>query len=213
MKYLDKKKLAFISIANNVQSILPSLYQQTEYIEGSGTQYIDTGFIANQDTTVQMEFALTSIPVDSASSVCLFGHFGTSPSIYAARISDSSLLYYYGADNATVFGPTTPDLKKHTVLAEKNKIYYDDVLKITRTKNDFACSHSLSLLAQHGTTSYSRIANAKIYSCKIYSDTEPVRDFVPCYRKSDNTIGLYDLVNDVFYTNAGTGVFLKGEDV
>ena len=37
---------------------------------------------------------------------------------------------------------------------------------------------------------------------------------IPCYRKADNEIGLYDTVNDVFYTNANSvGYFDKGSDI
>ena len=36
---------------------------------------------------------------------------------------------------------------------------------------------------------------------------------IPCYRKSDGEIGLYDIVNNIFYTNMGSGEFLKGADV
>ena len=55
---------------------------------------------------------------------------------------------------------------------------------------------------------------AKLYYGKIYDSTNTlVREFIPCYRKADNVIGLYDKVNDVFYTNAGTGSFTKGNDV
>lgn len=38
-------------------------------------------------------------------------------------------------------------------------------------------------------------------------------NLVPCYRKSDGEIGMYDLVNGVFYTNSGSGTFIKGDDV
>lgn len=34
-----------------------------------------------------------------------------------------------------------------------------------------------------------------------------------CYRKSDGVIGMYDVENDVFYTNDGSGDFTKGADV
>ena len=50
----------------------------------------------------------------------------------------------------------------------------------------------------------------KIYDCKMYYSDVLVRNFIPCYRNSDNEIGLYDLVNDVFYTNQRTGVFTYG---
>ncbi len=56
--------------------------------------------------------------------------------------------------------------------------------------------------------------NGKIYYFKwLDSNNELVQDLVPCYRKSDNEIGMYDLVSNTFYINAGTGTFIKGPDV
>jgi hypothetical protein len=34
-----------------------------------------------------------------------------------------------------------------------------------------------------------------------------------CYRKSDGVIGMYDVENNVFYTNNGSGDFAKGADI
>ena len=48
---------------------------------------------------------------------------------------------------------------------------------------------------------------------EIMNEGKPFRHFIPCYRKSDNVIGLYDLVEGTFYTNSGTGTFTKGSDV
>ena len=42
----------------------------------------------------------------------------------------------------------------------------------------------------------------------MYYNGTLVRDFIPCYRNSDNEIGLYDLVNDIFYTNQGLVIYL-----
>ena len=51
-------------------------------------------------------------------------------------------------------------------------------------------------------------------SVKIFSLTsDGIIDLVPCYRKSDGEIGMYDLVSNTFFTNQGTGTFLKGADV
>lgn len=54
--------------------------------------------------------------------------------------------------------------------------------------------------------------SGKIKEVKITNGTNVIRNFIPCYRKSDNEVGLYDLVNDVFYTNQGTGSFTYGVD-
>jgi hypothetical protein len=50
---------------------------------------------------------------------------------------------------------------------------------------------------------------AKLYVCRIYDKFTLVRDFVPC-KNSSGTIGLYDLVNNQFYSNAGSGTFTAG---
>ena len=41
---------------------------------------------------------------------------------------------------------------------------------------------------------------AKIYYCKIWNGDTLVRDLIPCYRNNDSVVGMYDLVNNVFYT-------------
>ena len=50
-------------------------------------------------------------------------------------------------------------------------------------------------------------ASMKLYYFKAWSSWTLVREMIPCYRKSDSVIWLYDIVNDVFYTNAGSGTF------
>lgn len=49
--------------------------------------------------------------------------------------------------------------------------------------------------------------------CVIYYAGEKIANYVSCYRKADGEIGLYDIVNNRFYTNSGTGTFEKGPDV
>ena len=53
----------------------------------------------------------------------------------------------------------------------------------------------------------------KLYSCKFYDDDTLIRNYIPCYRKSDNEIGMYDLVSNTFFTNAGTGTFTAGAEI
>lgn len=66
-----------------------------------------------------------------------------------------------------------------------------------------------------GSTSFNnyKSTNTRIFECKITDSNSLIRDFVPCYRKSDGVIGMYDIVTQEFYTNAGSGTFLKGDDV
>ena len=65
---------------------------------------------------------------------------------------------------------------------------------------------------QHVLKFYSKI---RLYDFKVYDNDTLVRNFIPCIRKSDNKPGLYDLANNEFYTNQGTGDtdFTVGPDI
>lgn len=53
----------------------------------------------------------------------------------------------------------------------------------------------------------------KVFAFQLFENGKLSLNFIPCYRKSDGEIGMYDTVSKNFYTNAGTGTFLKGADV
>lgn len=48
---------------------------------------------------------------------------------------------------------------------------------------------------------------------EIYENEKLKMQLIPCYRKSDDVIGMYDLVEKKFFTNAGSGTFEKGGDI
>lgn len=52
-----------------------------------------------------------------------------------------------------------------------------------------------------------------LYNARISDGHEVIRDYIPCYRKSDGEIGLYEKVTGQFLTSAGGGSFAKGADV
>ena len=57
-------------------------------------------------------------------------------------------------------------------------------------------------------------AKLKMYYFKLYDSSGIlVRDYIPVRRDSDGVLGMYDLVNGVFYSNAGTGTFIAGPEV
>lgn len=185
---------------------LPSGYTKLEYIESSGTQYINTG-VSNfpaQNTRVILD-------VDWLSG--LGSYFGCSTSAYRWYVDASQPTKIYSgyldkgksADIATVIGRYTVD---------KNGIYTNvNGVKIQHVSAGATISASIYLLAHNGSSGVSSIADAaRIYSCTISLKSGLIRKFVPC-KNSSGEVGLYDEVNDVFYGNAGTGVFIAGPEV
>ncbi|MBQ9658345.1 MAG: hypothetical protein IJV31_06225, partial [Clostridia bacterium] len=58
--------------------------------------------------------------------------------------------------------------------------------------------------------SYYSSASLKYF--KIYINDSIVRDFIPC-KNSEGKAGLYDLVENKFYGNSGTGDFAAGREI
>lgn len=54
----------------------------------------------------------------------------------------------------------------------------------------------------------------EFYSLRIFDGNVMVHNYVPCYRKADGVIGIYDTVGKEFLTKTGgSGTFAKGADV
>ena len=53
-----------------VGSILPAEYQQVDYIESSGTQYIDTGYKPNERSEYELDFEFAEFYESITGFVC-----------------------------------------------------------------------------------------------------------------------------------------------
>ena len=73
--------------------------------------------------------------------------------------------------------------------------------------------YSANIVIFNQSASSTIFSSMKLYYFRIYDNNQLIRYFIPCYRVSDNEVGLYDLVNDEFYSNKGTGTFIKGNDI
>ena len=197
---------------------LPSAYQEVEYIQSSWTQYIDTGLLVKPNTKVQIDMQLTSV----ATNIRYFAvETGDNNSWWVAFVIylDSNKQISFANGNWSVLRTGRNwDTSRYTFVANNSslKIYsngtnvYTGNAPWTRTTNS---ANNLYLLADDNNWTATLFSSAKLYSCKMYEASTLVRDFIPCYRKSDNVIGMYDLVNNQFYTNSWTGTFSKGNDV
>ena len=189
------------------KSRLPSIYQEVEYIESSGTQYIDTGYEPQNYFGIDMFFSFSSI---SSAYQTPFSA-GTGGSQLVVVIRDSATYFRYFSGSASVLNTTLLANTRYNLQVDKNgRITFNNVSTTSAYSAPLSSNETLFLFARANQENYAYI---KLYSCKLYNNGVLVRNFVPCYRKSDNEIGLYDLVNGVFYTNQGTGTFTKGNDV
>ena len=219
-KVWDRNKIALEGYCK--QGDLPSEYQQVEYIESTGTQYIDTGINPISSTRIDINFAYVGtttysgwIPILGARSI-----IDNVQEYYAVFINNSTLKLTTNyssidaADNSTVYIEAN---KKYNLKNNQGLFYINDILESSISTSNTLSNNTrfpvyLFDLNFHG-NKMNRGTKMKLYSCKFYDDDTLIRNYIPCYRKSDNEIGMYDIVNNVFYTNQGTGVFLKGNSI
>ena len=182
---------------------LPSGYTKLDYIESSGTQYINTGFKPNQNTRVVMD-----VEVLGTTQCAPFGarasQNGTTYTLFLLTAT-TGRTDYGTSKQAMTFSSI---LGRYTIDANKNVVNVNGV-SITHTASTFSVDHNIFLLAVNTAGTASNFAKVKLYSCKIYDNGTLVRDFIPC-KNANGTLGLWDNVNSVFYANAGTGTFSTG---
>lgn len=197
--------------------LLPSEYTQAEYIQSGSIPHIDTGVIPTSDTKIDIDFAYVSSTYSGWSP--LFGERGSSNSMYFAFFINTSGLKvspnYAGFDPGNNSQVTLTANTRYNLKNEAGQFYLNDEVESSISTSNTLTTSNKSIwlfdLQQNSGAGMSRQMTARIYRCRFYEGEELIRDFIPCVRNSDNEIGMYDVVNDVFYTNQGTGSFTYGK--
>lgn len=187
--------------------VLPDEYQGVTYIQSSGAQYINTN--VNTSNDLKLEIDLRTVSIDAKG---LYGGGIGWQNQYIQGEADSIAYFAYGnqTQSTNISSYTGQDIK---VTQDRNKIKLNDVLLFSFNSSTFITTVPVVLFAVNRSGEISEHGYYAIKHCNIYKNDVLIRDFYPCYRKADGEIGLYDIVNSVFYTNQGTGTFSKGQDI
>lgn len=185
---------------------LPNTYQRVEYIQSSGTQYINTQFTPSNTTKVEWRMWWWT---ESWSHQMFGSRYARNSSWrWFAIVSDA---YQFNGNASVNHGMT--NWADHIGEFSQSWLVVDWTTKVTPSTTTFTSPWPLYLFWLNNNWSFSEWATMKYYYFRIYDNWTLVRNFMPCYRKSDSVIWLYDLVNDQFYTNAWSWSFTKWPDI
>ncbi len=214
-KWNGKEKTASVVVDDayrikiQLTSRLPDGYTEVEYIQSNGLCQIDTDCrIVFNKTRIVMDIEQTG--KQSSGGLIFQAVASNSYYCYMGEYSNTQWVYNFG--NA---GSKRADLD----IVDKRVIIDCDFTKSTLFIDD----NSYSIYKGVQTTgifswfrrspgTYSPSILAKMYSAQIYNTGVLLFDFVPCINPS-GTIGLYELVNGKFYTDAGKGTLTAGPAV
>ena len=203
---------------------LPSGYTKLEYIESTGTQWIDTKVYPSESRILIDAYVLESnTGNDHHIASASWAETGKSEffNVMRLRADRTGFAARYGNGNlrkvehqGNVYGRHIFDRK---FVATPFTVQVDEATALTLTPSIVgSISCYLPLFAfRKNNGSCSGFISMRLYSCKIwktitYEGTPLVRDFIPC-KNASGEVGLWDDVNSVFYGNAGTGTFIAGE--
>lgn len=190
------------------KSRLPKEYAEVKYLESSGTQYIDTG-IGN---TYRNYFIECRCCQDGDYSI-----FGDWRRFNLTGSSGIERFYGYN-DNKNIMTDIPTDINTpHTWKFDNGELYVDDEhIWSTLVYDGFGAWRNWYLFARNCDNEIDdNGGHVRIYSFKVsYLNNEtyiPLRNMLPCVRKSDGKPGMYDLVSGNFFVNIGTGEFTTSE--
>jgi len=196
----------FLYNVKNFNARLPAAYQEVEYLQSSGTQYIDTGVIPNiYDTDISID----CMPLTTNNRMWGVSQWNGTTTLRYREYVTSVGVAYLGSSLSSL----SHSVSNRAVIAFiGGKAYNDGVLKMTYSDVDVTFTSSILIFAEFDINTIQK-GKSSVYSAKLWESSVLVRDFVPAVRKSDSVAGMYDLVNATFTVNAGTGNFIVGPDV
>ena len=188
-------------------------YSLLEYIQSTGTQYINTDYIPS---TQNVTYAFSA---QAQSNTGIERH--------PSRMACGRIQFYQLPDELWHIFEQSPPFSQTTSYATNQKTdvvinnnYGANTLSISinntnlqtgATPRSNACPTGIVLFAHSNTGSYSFIG--KMYYYKIYDNGVLAFNAVPVRRNTDGAIGMFDTVSGTFLQNSGTGDFIPGPTI
>lgn len=214
-KYCDRDII--VTATGSGESDQRDLYQRVEYIVSDGDSYVITDFIA--DNTCGLEI-VASFPVLHDRVPMGSRVDGNATRLYCAYpLSERSC--YFGFNAGSSFScalnvDTVYRLQTNFVNCRMTNVYDNNGIRkggttISQTLVQQTCP--VSIFGYNRTdTGISTKREFSLYSARISQGNEIVREYIPCYRKSDGVVGVYEKFTGTFLTS-DTGTFSKGADM
>ena len=201
------------------QILVPSGYQQLEYLESTGTQYINTGKVPQDTYEYRFKYALTAFDAYKGPFCAYSAEAANTVRIIPDNGSNSNVLIYFnckaGGGNLNITGLTSAANQIVEGSLSKKSYYLknitSNIVKSDSNATDLFPTKGTAITANMCLFGYSGyISKSRIYYFDTYNNGACIQKLVPAKRLSDNVLGMYDVISKTFFTNAGTGTFTAG---
>lgn len=184
-----------------------SYANEIAFLESTGSQYIDTGYIPNSNTVIEASVAgleVNCVPFGVRwTGTPTYDTLG----LYFASVSPNMVVYWGNYQNNEVTRVDKHLQKKVGVKIGLTQIDIDGN-QYPITRGSISNTYSLYLFGMNNMGEANTLLSSRIYNLKIIENNTTLFDFIPV---EYNNIGyLYDKVSGEFFANQGTGKFVLG---
>ena len=189
-------------------------YTLIEYLESTGTQYIDTGYVHNTNSRLSLSVKIGRPAQYISGEKAIITNSRNSARIGFGIFYNNGLIRCFNAPwTSENINAQDTNMLSDTIIINGwfgSDGFYCDFANSPKTGNEYNTQSSFSILLFSRWELESEYNfPGKIYYAKIYENNNLVRDFVPVL--DDNGIPcMYDKVTQQFFYNQGTGNFIAG---
>ena len=193
---------------------LPEGYTAVNYLQSSGTQWIEMGVAPNQNTKAVLKIKIDEL-TDKGASLIGSRTGANSNDQFTTYLDDyggTRFLFRVDGQPESISwtGLTTDKIYVVTLSGTKMKAELEDgttVFSKTFSVNDFTSTATMALFRAKGiNASYFQ---GRIYSCKHYNNGKLIQDFQPCL-DANGVPCMFDFVSRKSFYNKGSGSFTWG---
>jgi len=182
---------------------------EIEYLESSGTQYIDTGILPDKNTSIEIDLELNQI----VNSRYVLGRYASGQQFFL-YIYRNTIQWGWSCSYENAIDWTTD---RHLI-----KLYTDENFAYLNVDGSDVSSKAIQSQTSTLTTtifcgsvedsvSVSTGVPQKVYACKMSKNGSVVLDLIPV--RVGQVGYMYDKVSGQLFGNQGTGNFILGNDI
>lgn len=190
-------------------------YYLLDYTQSAGKAYIDLGFPPNLEDKVEIHYYFDNTETDQtiigSSAETSRNSYGVCISYYRYYITYYEVEFGDAEKNYVSITPRPSDMSRdYVVTFDKSSVTYNGTTKSMTVATSLNITDNMYLF-NDGYYYEENGFKGKIYYCNYYRNGILIRQFVPAMSVSDSTnIGMYDLVNNVYYPSITSAKFTGG---
>lgn len=190
-------------------------YTVLNYIQNSGTQYLNLGFVPVASNEWSYELDYTDVS-GGGSNYVMGSRVGSSTIYFGVTGAVATLSIFVANQNLQLNNYRVAGRRYNVKATYKPDGSGTSYLKNVTTGQEYTgeqtatlsgATANVCLFALQGSNIHTGM---RVYSLKIYKNGDLFMDLIPAKRKTDNVLGMLDKVSGNFFTNAGSGTFAAG---